>query len=139
MAEIRSPYTDAVPNQRCVTIGRRGTLVIPQAVRDHATFVEGQRVTLIEATPRTLILTVEPDPEPIVAAVAASGAIGPRFPKIAARLASAGLERPAGRRRQPIDLDATAIDGEEAARSDAVSGPARRATGRRAAELPRAR
>ena len=121
---------------RRATIGQRGALVIPRAIRDHATFVEGQEVRIIEATPRTLVLTVEPDPAPIVAAIVATAAATQRFPKIAARLAAGCLERPTDRRDQGADFDALAIDGATAARRGAVSSPARLRTGRRAVDLP---
>jgi bifunctional DNA-binding transcriptional regulator/antitoxin component of YhaV-PrlF toxin-antitoxin module len=121
---------------RRATIGQRGTLVIPRAIRDHATFVEGQEVRVIEATPRTLVLTVEPDPGPIVAAIVATAATAQRFPKIAARLAAGRLERPAGRRDQSADFDALAIDGTTAARRGAASSPTRLRTGRHAVDLP---
>lgn len=121
---------------RRVMIGQRGALVIPRAIRDHATFVEGQEVRIIEATPRTLVLTVEPDPAPIVAAIVATASTAQRFPKIAARLAAGHLDRPTGRRDQTVDFDALAIDGTTAARLGAVSSPTRLRTGRRAVELP---
>jgi bifunctional DNA-binding transcriptional regulator/antitoxin component of YhaV-PrlF toxin-antitoxin module len=121
---------------RRATIGQRGALVIPRAIRDHATFVEGQEVRVIEATPRTLVLTVEPDPSSIVAAIVATAATAQRFPKIAARLAAGRLERPAGRRDQSADFDALAIDGTTAARRGAASSPTRLRTGRRAVDLP---
>lgn len=121
---------------RRATIGQRGALVIPRAIRDHATFVEGQEVRVIEATPRTLVLTVEPDPAPIVAAIVATATATQRFPKIATRLAAGGLERPSDRRDQSADFDALAIDGATAARRGAVSSPARLRTGRRAVDLP---
>ena len=124
---------------RRATIGQRGALLIPRAIRDHATFVEGQEVRIIEATPRTLVLTVEPDPTPIVAAVVATGATAQRFPKIAARLAAGRLERPAGRRDQRADFDALAMDGATAARRGTVSSPTRLRTGRRAVDLPTGR
>ncbi len=125
--------------ERRVTIGQRGALVIPRAVREHATFVEGQEVHLIEATPRTLVLTVEPDPAPIVAAVAAMTTQQPRFPKIAARLAAGRLDRPTGRRQQTADFEALAMDGAAAARRGAVPSQARPDTGRRAVDLPAGR
>jgi bifunctional DNA-binding transcriptional regulator/antitoxin component of YhaV-PrlF toxin-antitoxin module len=121
---------------RRTTIGQRGVLVIPRAIRDHATFVEGQEVRVIEVTPRTLLLTVEADPAPIVAAVIASTTTTQSFPKIAARLAAGRLERPAGRRDQGVDFDDLAIDGATAARRGTVSSPARPDTGRRALDLP---
>ena len=124
---------------RRAMIGQRGVLVIPRAIRDHATFVEGQEVRIIEATPRTLVLTVEPDPAPIVAAVVATVATAQRFPKIAARLAAGRLERPAGRRDQSADFDALAIDGATAARRGTVSSTTRLRTGRRAVDLPTGR
>ena len=120
-------------------IGQRGALVIPRAIRDHATFVEGQEVRVIEVTPRTLVLTVEPDPAPIVAAVVAAAGRAQRFPKIAARLAAGRLERPVGRRAQDANFDALAIDGTTAARRGMVTSPARLRTGRRAVDLPTGR
>lgn len=125
-------------NERRVTIGQRGVIVIPQAIRAHATFVEGQEVRVIEATPRTLVLTVEPDPMPIVAAVTATAGGTQRFPKIAARLAAGALERPGGRRIQDVDFDALAMDGEAAARRGATPSTTRARTGRRAIDLPSA-
>jgi len=124
---------------RRALIGQRGALIIPRAIRDHATFVEGQEVRIIEATPRTLLLTVEPDPAPIVAAIVATTATAQRFPKIAARLAAGHLDRPTGRRDQTVDFDALAIDGTTAARLGAASSPTRPSTGRRAVELPTGR
>jgi hypothetical protein len=121
---------------RRTTIGQRGVLIIPRAIRDHATFVEGQEVRVIEVTPRTLVLTVEADPAPIVAAVIASTTTTQPFPKIAARLAAGRLDRPAGRRDQAADFDALAIDGPTAARRGTVGSPARPDTGRRAFDLP---
>ena len=122
--------------ERRATIGQRGVLVIPRAIRDHATFVEGQEVQVIEVTPRTLLLTVEADPAPIVAAVIASTTTKQPFPKIAARLAAGRLDRPTGRRAQDADFDALAIDGMTAARRGTVGSPARANTGRRALDLP---
>ncbi|MFH0751152.1 MAG: hypothetical protein V2B17_04890, partial [Chloroflexota bacterium] len=89
-------------------------------------------------TPRTLVLTVEPDPAPIVAAIVATATATTtqRFPKIAARLAAGRLERPAGRRDQSADFDALAIDGATAARRGTISSPTRLRTGRRAVDLP---
>lgn len=124
---------------RRAMIGQRGALVIPRAIRDHATFVEGQEVRVIEVTPRTLVLTVEPDPAPIVAAVVAAAGRAQRFPKIAARLAAGRLEQPVGRRAQDSDFDALAIDGTTAARRGTVTSPARLRTGRRAVDLPTGR
>ncbi len=123
-------------NERRVTIGQRGALIIPQAIRAHATFVEGQEVRIIEATPRTLVLTVESDPTSIVAAVTATSGAAQRFPKIAARLAAGALERPSGRRAQDADFDALAMDSEAAARRGATSSRSRARTGRRATDLP---
>lgn len=121
---------------RRTTIGQRGVLTIPRAIRDHATFVEGQEVRVIEVTPRTLVLTVEADPASIVAAVIASTTTTQPFPKIAARLVAGRLDRPIGRRDQAADFDALAIDGPTAARRGMVSSPARPNTGRRALDLP---
>ena len=111
-------------------------LVIPRAIRDHATFVEGQEVQVIEVTPRTLLLTIEADPAPIVAAVIASTTIAQPFPKIAARLAAGRLDTPTGRRDQGADFDALAMDGLTAARRGAVGSAPRANTGRRARDLP---
>jgi len=138
-AELRSQYAAGMLNERRVTIGQRGVLTIPQAIRAHATFVEGQEVRVIEATARTLVLTVEPDPLPIVAAVAAAAGAAQRFPKIAARLAAGTLERPGGRRVQDVDFDALAMDGETAGRRGARPGTSRARTGRRAIDLSSAR
>ena len=121
---------------RRATIGQRGVLVIPRAIRDHATFVEGQEVRVIEVTPRTLVLTIEADPGPIVAAVIASTNMTQPFPKIAARLAAGRLERPTDRRDQVVDFDALAMDGATAARRGTVSSVPRPNTGRRALDLP---
>ena len=121
---------------RRATIGRRGVLVIPRAIRDHATFVEGQEVRVIEVTPRTLLLTIEADPAPIVAAVIASTTTTQPFPKLAARLAAGRLERPTDRRDQDAEFDALAMDGLAAARRGTVGPPARPNTGRRALDLP---
>jgi bifunctional DNA-binding transcriptional regulator/antitoxin component of YhaV-PrlF toxin-antitoxin module len=118
------------------TIGQRGALVIPRAIREHATFVEGQEIRVIEVTPRTLLLTVEADPGPIVAAVIASTTLSQPFPKIAARLAAGRLERPAGRRDQAVDHDALAMNGLDAAARGAVKPSVRPLTGRRAVDLP---
>jgi len=120
---------------RRTTIGQRGVLIIPRVIRDHATFVEGQEVRVIEVTPRTLLLTVEADPAPIVAAVIASTTPTQPFPKIAARLAAGRLDRPTDRRDQAADFDALAIDGPTAARRGTVGSPARPDTGRRALDL----
>ncbi len=122
--------------ERRTTIGQRGVLVIPRAIRDHATFVEGQEVRVIEVTPRTLVLTIEADPAPIVAAVIASTTTTQPFPKIAARLAAGRLERPTGRRDQGVDFDTMTMDGAAAARRGTVRPPARPNTGRRALDLP---
>ena len=121
---------------RRTTIGQRGVLVIPRAIRDHANFVEGQEVRVIEVTPRTLVLTIEADPAPIVAAVIASTTTTQPFPKLAARLAAGRLDRPTGRRDQGTDFDALAMDGVAAARRGTVGSPARPNTGRRAIDLP---
>lgn len=121
---------------RRTTIGQRGVLVIPRAIRDHATFVEGQEVRVIEVTPRTLVLTIEADPGPIVAAVIASTNTTQPFPKIAARLAAGRLERPTDRRDQVVDFDALAMDGATAARRGTVNSAPRPNTGRRAPDLP---
>jgi len=111
-------------------------LVIPRAIRDHATFVEGQEVQVIEVTPRTLLLTIEADPAPIVAAVIASTTTTQPFPKIAARLAAGGLHRPTDRRDQDADFDDLAIDGLTAAQRGTVGSLERANTGRRALDLP---
>jgi len=121
---------------RRATIGQRGALIIPRAIRDHATFVEGQEVRIIEATPRTLVLTVEPDPASIVAAIVATAGTTQHFPKIAALLAAGRIERPTSRRDQGADFDALAIDGTTAARLGTVISPRRLRTGRRATDLP---
>ena len=91
---------------------------------------------MIEVTPRTLLLTIEADPAPIVAAVIASATTTQSFPKIAARLAAGRLERPTGRRDQGADFDTLAMSGATAARRGTASSPARPKTGRRALDLP---
>ncbi len=119
-------------------VRKRGAIVIPAAIRKHAAFVEGQVVRLIEATPRTLILTVDPDVEGIRAAIEAQAtATTSPFPRIAARLAAGSLEVPSGpRRRQTVVFDEISLGADAAARAGGGARPPRRDSGRRATDLP---